>query len=216
MKQLIIITILAIGLLNSANGQTYATLEKVLTDKLSETATKDGRWVFHSDKANIEKVDKPLVKAVIPGYDFYKVTLTHYLGEQINEATCVILYDSAGSGIILVEPLWYGGISKPLVKLIIKKPFDSKEQIPGFLDQLNDLMGMGSGCTFIRTGATNELITYDLLNFNGSAHATGNRANSAGYNKDEVWKQIKIEINDRQVIRYTSIDPKANKKETIK
>jgi hypothetical protein len=37
-----------------------------------------------------------------------------------------------------------------------------------------------------------------------------------GYKKDEVWKQIRIDIEDGQLTRYTSIDPKTNKKETIK
>ena len=213
MRQLIIF-LLTFNLISSANGQTYAILEKALTAKFSETSTQDGRWVFHPDKANIEKIDKPLLNAIIPNYTFYKITLTNYLGSHINEENCVLLYDSAASEILLVEPLWYAGVSKPLIKLFINKGFGSKDQLAGFLGQLNELMEMGSGCKFILTGFSYNLITYDVLKFNGNYAGSG--ARPGRYNKDEVWKQIRIDIEDGQLIRYTSIDPKTNKKEMIK
>ena len=205
MKQLIFI-LFACCFIYTANGQAYPALEKVLTAKFSETSTKDGRWIFNSGKANIEKIDKPLVNAVIPNYTFYKITLTNYSGDHINEENCVVLYDSSASKIVLVEPLWYSGISKPFITLFLRKHFDSREQLSAFLEQLNELMELGSGCKFIRTGFSDSLATYDVVNFN----------EGSGGNKEKPWKQIRIDLEDRQVVRYTSINPANRKKEIIK
>lgn len=205
-------------------GQTHSTLEEILKRELSENSTQDGRWVFYADKANIEKIEKPLVKAVVPNYDFYKVTLTNYLGYHINEGTCVILFDSLKSKIILVQPIWYGGISEPLIKLFLKKQFDNKYKILNFLNDLNGLMEIGSGYKFINTSLTDDLITYDLVYFKGNSYTTGGNGTSStvNYTSDGIWRQIEIKIKNFKMIEYVSINPKLKKeykdryKETIK
>ena len=131
--KIFITILLSISLIN-IHAQKFPVFEKVLTKEFSEKSDADGRWVFYSDKANIEKIEKPLVKSEIPNYSFYKVILTNYLGYHINEATCLILYDSLKSKVLLVEPLWYGGISEGLVKLFIGKKFESKDALLNFLN----------------------------------------------------------------------------------
>jgi hypothetical protein len=224
--------IIIIGLLLFATtgqivfGQTYSALVETLKRELSETSTKDGRWVFYADKANIEKIEKPLVKAVVPSYDFYKVTLTNYLGYHVNQATCLVFFDSLKSKIVLVEPIWYGGISEPLIKLFLKQQFDNKDKLLSFLNELNELMEIGSGYKFVNTSSTEDLITYNLVYFKGDNYtAGGNGASSTvNYTSDGIWRQIEIKIKNFKMIEYASINPKLkdkkeykdNYKETIK
>lgn len=193
----------------SVFGQTYTALEETLKKELPENSIKDGRWVFYSDKANIERIEKPLIKAVIPIYDFYKVTLTNYLGYHINQGTCVVLFDSVQSKIVLVEPIWYSGISKPLIKLILKKQFDSTEKLLSFLNELNELMEIGSGYKFANTSSSDKLITYDLVYFKGDSHTTGGNgiSSTVNYTRNGIWRQIEIKIKNLKMTEYISINP---------
>jgi hypothetical protein len=208
------------------HGQINSALEETLKRTLPESSRKDGRWVFYSDEANIEKIERPLVKTVVSNYDFYKVTLTNYLGYHINQGTCVVLFDSLKSEIVLVQPLWYGGISESLIKLFLKKQFDNQEKLLSFMAELNELMEIGSGYKFVLTSSTDSLITYDLVYFKGDSYTTGGNGTSStvNYTRDGVWRQIEIKIKKLKIVEYTSINPrlkdskeyKNNYKETIK
>jgi hypothetical protein len=215
MKRLLLI--LSFGFLNFAYGQNYPGLEKILSKELSEKSQKDGRWVFYADKANIKKVDKPSVKVSFPNYDLFQLTLTNYLGYHVNEGTCLVLFDSLNSKIILVEPLWYGGISESFVKVFIGQKFDSRDSLLAFLKGVNDLMEIGSGYKFRNTTNTDSLITYDLGYFKGDSYTTGGNGTSSTvrYNEDGVWRKIRIDLRNLTIIRYTSINPKTNDKEII-
>ena len=215
MKWLIIIATL--GLFTTTYGQTFPALQKVLKKELSESSTSDGRWVFYADKANIQKIDKPTVKATIPNYDFYSVTLTNYLGWHVNPGTCLVLFDSLKSKIILVEPLWYGGASPQLVKLFLGKKFQDQNSLTNFLRGLTELMQVGSGYRFRTTSQADTLITLDLGYFKGDSYTTGGNGTSStiNYNEDGVWRKIKIELKDFAIVRYTEINPKTNDKEVI-
>jgi hypothetical protein len=215
MKTLLII--ISFGFLNTAFGQVYSALEKVLTKEFSKDSQKDGRWVFYADKAKIQKLDKSSIKASFPNYDLFQVTLTNYLGWHINQGTCMILFDSLKSKIILVEPLWYSGISEPFAKLFIGRKFDNKDSLLNFINGVNELMGIGSGYRFRNTGYTDSLITYVLGYFKGDTYTTDGNGTSSTvrYNEDGIWRKIKIEIDKFAIIRYTSINPKTNDKEVI-
>lgn len=215
MKRLILI--FSFGFVSYAYGQTYPSLEKVLSKELSKDSQKDSKWVFYADKANIIKVDNHLVKGSFPNYDLFQLTLTNYLGYHVNQGTCVVLFDSLKSKIILVEPLWYGGISESLVRLFIGQKFDSKESLLSFLKGVNELMEIGSGYKFRNTAYSDNLITYDLGYFKGDTYTTGDNVTSSTvrYNEEGVWRKIRIDIQDLTVIRYTSINPKTNDKEII-
>lgn len=205
----LLILILTFGLLTNIYGQTYPALDTVLKREFSESSTTDGKWVYYSDKADIEKIEKPLVKDVLTNYDFYKVTLTNYLGYHVNQGTCIVLFDSLKSSVILVQPIWYGGVCEQLIKLVLKKPFDNKENLLSFMKELNELMEIGSGYKFINTSSTDNLITYDLVYFKGDSYTTvGNGTSSTvNYTKDGIWRQIEIRIKDLKMIEYTSINP---------
>ena len=218
--------ILTFGLLTKLYGQTYSALDTVLKKELSENSTTDGRWVYYSDKANIEKIEKPLVNAVLPNFDICKVTLTNYLGYQVNQGTCIVLFDNLKSKVVLVQPIWYGGISESIVKIFLKKKFDDKEKLLSFLKELNEIMEIGSGYKFVNTSSTDNLITYDLVSFKGDSYTTGGNGSSSTttYTKDGVYRQIEIKIKDLKLVAYTSINPaikdkkeyKDSYKETIK
>src|SRR4030095_3492845 len=111
-----------------------------------------------------------MIKASFPNYDLFQVTLTNHLGYHINEGTCLVLYDSLKSKIILVEPLWYSGISEPLANLFIGRKFENKDSLLSFMNGVNELMGIGSGYRFRNTGFTDSLITYDLGYFKGDTY----------------------------------------------
>lgn len=202
--------ILTFGLLTNIYGQVYPALDKVLKKEFSVNSTKDGKWVYYADKANIEKIEKPLVKTVLPNYNFYKVTLTNYLGYHVNQGTCLVLFDSLKSSIVLVKPMWYGGISEPFIKLFLKKQFDNQEKLLGFLKELNELMEIGSGYKFINTSSTNDLITYDLVYLKGDSYTTGGNGTSStvNYTQDGIWRQIEIKIKGFKMVEYLSINPK--------
>ena len=206
----LLILILTFGFLANIYGQTFPALDTVLKKELSQNSTTDGRWVYYSDKADIEKIEKPLVKAVLPNYDFYKVTLTNYLGYHVNQGTCIVLFDSLKSNIVLVQPIWYGGVSEPLIKLFLKKPFDNKEKLLAFLKELNELMEIGSGYRFVNTSSTDDLIKYDLVYFKGDSYTTGGNGTSStvNYTQDGVWRQIEIKIKNFKMVEYVSINPR--------
>jgi hypothetical protein len=143
--------------------------------------------------------------------------MTNFLGYHINQGTCTVLVDTLKSKTILVEPLWYGGISKDLIKLFINHKYDNKDSLVNFMTQLNELMQKGSGYKFRQTSYTETLITYDLGYFQGHSYTTGGNGTSStvNYNEDGVWRKIRIEIKDLAIIRYTFINPKMNDKEIV-
>lgn len=213
----LLFTILTFGLLINSYGQKYPVLEKVLAKELAEKSTKDGKWVFYSDKAGIKKLDKSLVKAIIPTYDFYEVTLTNYLGYHVNQGTCTVLFDSAKSKVVLVEPLWYGGTSHPLLKLFIGRKVEPKDSLLSFLNQLNELMQVGSGYKFRQTSYCDSLATFDLGYFKDASYTTGSPgiSSTVTYNEDGVWRKVIIKLKSHAIIRYTEINPKTNDREII-
>ena len=201
--------ILTFGLLTNLYGQTYPALDTVLKKELSQNSMTDGRWVYYPEEAYIEKIEKPLVKAVLPNYDFYKVTLTNYLGYHVNQGTCLILFDSLKSKIVLVQPIWYGGISESLIKMVLKKRFDNKDSLLNFLKEFNELMEVGSGYKFVNTSSTDDLLKYDLVYLKGDSYTTGGNGTSStiNYTQDGIWRQIEIKIKDFKMIEYISLNP---------
>jgi hypothetical protein len=217
MKKLLIL--LLFGFIHSVYAQKYTGLEKVLQKELSTSSTKDGRWVFYAKRASIEKLDKVQIKKYFPEYDVFKMELTNYLGYHVNQANCIVLYDSLKSAIIKVDPLWYGGISDTLIKLCINKKFDNKDSLLNFMKAIHELMVIDSGYSFVNTGCTEKNISYDLMsakgntytitNFNGGSSVTQNL-------KEGAWRKTTIVIDDLKIKKYTSINPVTSDKEEVK
>jgi hypothetical protein len=200
-------------------GQVNAGLEKALAlnfPKESQT-DEDGRWVYQPETANIKKINKPLVKARIPAYEFYQVKLLNLLGYHRNQGTCVVLFDSVNAKVLLAEPMWYGGTSKALLALFIGQKFDSKDSLLNFLTELNELMQIGSIYKFKLTAYTNDSITYDLGYSAGSSTTTGGNGISSTVrnNEDGVWRKIKIDIKDLAIIQYTATNPVTGEPEIV-
>ncbi len=208
-----ILLILFIGLCHYTFGQTFSELERVMAKEFSKNSTEDGRWVFYADKANIEKIEKPILKEHYPSYNFFKITMTNYLGYHINQGNCIILFDSSNSKVTLVEPLWYNGVSESLIKLFINNQFDNQESLLATLKEIHELMVVGSGYKFIKTGVSDSIITYDLVYFKGDSYTTGGNgiSTTVNYNKDGVWRQIEVEMQNLKIKKYIVINPAARK-----
>ncbi len=193
-------------------------LEDYLLIYFSENSNKDGRWVYKKVNAELEKIDKPTLKAVLPNSEFYKVKLTNYLGWHINRGTCIIVFDSTNAKFTFAEPLWYSGISKNLIKLFINHKFDNEESLLKSITELTELMEIGSVYKFRRTNISDKTITYDLGFFKGNNYSTGGNETKStiNYNEDGVWRKIIFNLKDFAFIRYTSINPINNGKEIIK
>ena len=128
----------------------------------------------------------------------------------MNQGTCVILFDSSATKIILVEPLWYGGISSELIELFINEKFENKEDLSTCLKEIHELMEIGSGYKFIETNYTDSLTTYDLVYFKGDSYTTGGNGTSStvNYNEDGIWRRIEVEIKNLKIKKYISINPR--------
>lgn len=202
--------IIAVGVPGSAYGQLInLRLEQALTRDFPKYSREDGKWVFHPEKANIKRIDKPLVMARTPGYSLYQVNLTNYLGHHVYGSTCVVLFDSIHSKTRLVEPLWYSGCSKSLLTLFIGQKFDNKDALLNFINELHELMQIGSFHKFTFTSYSDSLITYDLAYFKGDTYTTGSNGitSTTRHNSDGIWRKIKIEIKDLTIVQYTEINP---------
>lgn len=204
-----IFIIILVGLFNLSYSQSFPEFEKVLTKDLSENSLKDGRWVFHADNADIEKLEKPYLKSRIPNYDFYKVTLTNHLGYHVKQGTCAILFDSSASKIVLVEPLWYNDVSSQLIKIFIDEKFENMEDLLTCLKEIHELMEIGSEYKFIKTGCTDSFITYDVVYFKGDSYTIdGNGISSiVNYTDDGIYRQIEIETENLKIKKYVTINP---------
>jgi len=207
--KLLVLTLL-FSFLGSLYGQSSPALEELLKKNLPENSHTDGRWVYYPDKANILELEKPHIKAFLPGYELHKVTLTNFLGYHINQGTCVVLSDSLKRRMVLMEPLWYSGISAPLLKLFLKKPFSSREELLSVLQEVHELMETGSGYRFVQTGNTDTLLTYDLVYFKGDSYTTGGNGtrSTVNYTQDGIWRQIEVRVKNNKIREYTSINPR--------
>jgi hypothetical protein len=206
MKRLLII--LTFGFLTNVHGQDMASFEKVLIREFSEKSTKDGKWVYYANEADIDKVETLSIKAIIPNYDFYKVKLTNYLGWHITQATCIVAFDSLESKILLIKPIWFSDINEPLLRLLTKKPFESKTQLSKVIDEVNQLMEVGSNYRFIKTGSTDNLITYDLIKGDSYITSAPGTSSPVQYKTDGIWRQIEIKISGLEIEQYKSTNLK--------
>ncbi|MFT3681341.1 MAG: hypothetical protein QM791_13775 [Ferruginibacter sp.] len=193
------------------------TLEEFLLATFPENSAEDGRWVYYKQQANLQRIEKPHITGILTGYDIYSVRLTNYLGWHVNHGTCLIFFDSLNAKLIFTEPLWYSGISEPLLKKFIGLPFNDRDTLLAFLTELHELMQIGSGYRFRQTSCSDSLVTYDLGYFKGDSYTTGGNGitSSVNYNEDGVWRKIRIEINNLSITRYISINPRINERETV-
>jgi hypothetical protein len=185
------------------------TIEDFLIATFPINSNKDGRWVYYKDIAKIQKIEKTTIGKILPDYNIYSVNLTNYLGWHINQGTCLVFVDSIHGKITYAKPLWYGGVSEPLIKLFIGKSLNDKDTLLSFLTELNELMQIGSSYKFRQTSYSDTLATFDLGYFKGDSYTTGGNGTSStvNYTQDGVWRKIYIVIKDFAIVRYTSVNP---------
>ena len=177
------------------NPVKYATtLKEFLLGNFSQNSTKDGRWVYYKENANIQNLDKPEITKIIPSYKFYKVRLTNYLGYHINSCSNLILFDSVNKKIVHPEPMWYSDNNEEFIKLFIGKKFTDSTALMTFINEFQDLLKIGSTGQFANTKYNNTKVTFDDT-FEGA-------------NRTEVWRRIEIIIKDNTIIDYRSINPR--------
>jgi hypothetical protein len=195
---------------SSLHPLTYAkTFDDFLRASFTANSSKDGRWVYYKDRANLKKLNEPLLEKVAFGSSFYQVDLTNYLGYHVNEATCIVVFDSAKGKMTLAEPLWYGGVNEALVKIFIRHRFEGKDSLVNFLNVLHNLMEIGSGYKFRQTSYSDSLITYDLGYFKGDSYTTGSKGitSTINYTEDGIWRKIIVAVKDFAIVGYTVINP---------
>ena len=213
-----ILIVILVGLVNLSYSQTYPELEKILTNEFPENSTGDGRWVFYKDKAEIEKLDSLGLKSDLKNFNIYKVIITNYLGYHVNQGTCVVLLDSSMSNLILVEPIWYGGISEALIKSFIKTKFNSKSQLTTLLTDLHTILEIGSGYKFIKTNETDDKLYYDLVYFKGDTYTTSSEFSESTmrYNSDGIYRKIEVGIKKFKIQEYVIFNPRLEGKKEYK
>jgi hypothetical protein len=179
-----------------AIGQNFKKLEFALVKDFPASSVADGRWVYNSESATIQKIDKPEVNKLIPNFSFYKVRLTNFLGYHVNPSNCLVLFDSTKFKTLLAVPMWYSDISENFLKLFIGAKFSDSTSIMKFTLELQDLMILGSTGQFENTKYNTNKITFEFTH--------------PGSNEKEVWRQLEILIPDNTIKGFISTNPKMN------
>jgi hypothetical protein len=172
------------------------TLDGLLAKKFPESSRVDGRWVYYSDQADIQRLEMPHIRTVLQEYSFYTVTLTNYLGYHVNRSRNLILFDSVHLWTIHAVPMWYSDISKDLLSLFIGKSFPDSTALLEFTGDLQRLMNTGSTGSFENTVYHKDKVTFDLT--------------YQGANRKAVWRHIEMYIDNNTIRRFRSIKPAMN------
>ncbi len=199
MRKFLVILIF-IGFTQESISQEFVELKKVMKRELPDDLNLDGRWVYEEEINEIQKIETDIEK-YLTDFEFYKVRLVNYLGWHINDTNCLVLFNKSDSSIILIEPLWYGGVSKELIGMFIDYKFQTKEELKKFVFSLQDLLLIGSkqNKDFRNTVIGENKITFDLYETN---------------RKERIWRKIEIGIDNYTLKYLDSTNPVT--KETTK
>lgn len=196
----------------SSHAQDFTKLERTLTFEFPKDAQEDGRWVFYADRAEIQPIEKPLVRSIIPQYQFFKVNLTNYLGYHMNEAACLILFNEHRSSAILDAPEWYSGLEKRWMKLLIGAEFGNNDSLLAFVEEFQDLMMVGSSFDCVNTRVDRSKVTFDIANM--SATTTG--PVSTNYSRVDLWRHFEIELGaNNRILSFASTNPSTGDTERV-
>lgn len=200
MRKFLVILIF-IGFAQESISQEFVELKKVMKRELPDDSNLDGRWVYEEEISEIEKIETDIEK-YLTDFEFYKVRLVNYLGWHINDTDCLVLFNKSDSSIILIEPLWYGGVSKKLIGMFIDYKFQTEEELQKFVFSLQDLLLIGSkqNKDFRNTVIGENKITFDLYETN---------------RKERIWRKIEIGIDNYTLKYLNSINPVTKKATTI-
>lgn len=188
----VFVLLMAMGL-----AQEVQPLEKLLTKEFPKGSNIDGRWVYEDDSNEIESVPSHLTE-LLSGQEFFKTTMVNYLGWHIESSECLIVFDQKKSKVILIEPVWYGGITKEFIQLFISQKFQSKKEIQKFVFALQDVLLIGSvNKSFRETSINDKSAVFKL------------------YDKNDVWRNVEMTFNNGSFVGLISTNPKTKEKNVI-
>lgn len=170
----------------------------------------DGRWVYYSERGNIQKIAKSEVSKIIPDYSFYRVTMTNYLGYHVNTSGCLILYDSLNKKTELVQPMWYSDENEVFLKHFIGTQFTDSTFLLKFVYELQGLMIVGTSGTFFNTKYQSDRITFDLT-FDHVSVSSGIINAVSG-----IWRTFEISLTDNTIKEFKITNPRMNQSRIVK
>jgi hypothetical protein len=177
-----------------------SSLEKLKIDE--NGSYESDKWYYNPETADIQEIKKETLNKVLFEYDLYSAVLVGFYGWHEKTSRCLILRKSDNGELIIIDPIWYDGISTELIKLIIGYEFKSKEELQLFTFELQDIMLIGSthNKEFKNTVFNETNITIDLYD---------------SYQEERIWRKIEIGINNNTIEFLTSTNPINMEKLTI-
>ena len=177
-----------------------SSLEKLKIDE--NGSYESDKWYYNPETADIQEIKKETLNKVLSEYDLYSAVLVGFYGWHEKTSRCLILRKSDNGELIIIDPIWYDGISTELIKLIIGYEFKSKEELQLFTFELQDIMLIGSthNKEFKNTVFNETNITIDLYD---------------SYQEERIWRKIEIGINNNTIEFLTSTNPINMEKLTI-
>jgi len=202
MKFSITLLLLLISLLTFGQDLTEikSSLEKLKIDE--NGSYESDKWYYNPEKADIKEIKKETMDKVLSKHDLYSAVLEGFYGWHEKTSRCLILRKSDSGELTIIDPIWYGGISPELIKMIIGYEFKSKEELQLFTFELQDIMLIGSthNKEFKNTAFSENKITIDLYD---------------SYQEERIWRKIEIGIIDNSIEFLTSTNPINKEKLTI-
>ncbi|MEL7269336.1 MAG: hypothetical protein AAGL34_07180 [Bacteroidota bacterium] len=178
-------------------AQQHLQLETILTKEFPKDSEIDGRWVYEKDLNEIEIVTTHLTE-LLPEHKFFKTQMVKYLGWHTESSECLILLNQKESDVLLVEPVWYGGISEEFIQLFIGHKFESEKEMKKFVFALQDLLLIGSEKKHFRETSINKnSVIFDL------------------YDENNVWRNIIMTFDNGSLVDLTSTNLKTKEKKII-
>jgi hypothetical protein len=193
--------ILFIGLSFVTYGQDLTEIKSSLVKlKIDENGLYEAdKWYYNPDKADIKEIKKETLNKVLSEYDLYSAILEGFYGWHEKTSRCIILRKSDNSELIIIDPIWYGGISSELIKMILGYEFRDEKELQLFVFELQEVLLIGSEHNkyFKNTVFGENKITFDLYDFSKT---------------ERIWRKIVIGIENNAIKYLSSTNPIINEK----
>ena len=184
-------------------------LENILQLQFPADTAKKQELIFYKDKANIERLDYPVIKKYLPNYELYAVNLTFKPRPGwVNR--CVVLYDSAAKDFILQQSLTMGGLNPKLEAVLQSLQFNDSSSLLQFINSFHSLRQLGSKCKFIPTAVTDTLLSYDIVWFDDQDYINKpyHDTRQTKYDFAHILGKLYIEIENNRITTYKELNKK--------
>lgn len=177
------------------------TVEGLLAKTYPDNPRVEGRWVYQKEQADVQRLIKPRVTALIPEYSFYTVTLINYQGSLVNRSRILFLYDSVNISVFQTTLFWFGLQSRDMLGRIVGKTFPDSTALVDFMLELQSLINTGSNGGFENMFFNQDKISFDL---------TG-----PGNNPKPVWEHYEMFINNNTIRSFRVTNPNIKWRVTV-